>query len=96
VQTLHRGYSTVLNTILSLEAGEWNLPGQQKGEEIDDDIGVEDPEGEGSSLTWMWLKMMMLVNGRMMMISNIIMQSFTGTIMDIYYYIFGVIMIYTI
>jgi hypothetical protein len=32
---------------LSLEAEEWNLPGQQKGEEIDDDIGVEDPEGEG-------------------------------------------------
>jgi hypothetical protein len=37
----------LIAAILSLEAEEWNLPGQQKGEEIDDDIGVEDPEGEG-------------------------------------------------
>jgi hypothetical protein len=37
----------LIAAILSLEAEEWNLPRQQKGEEIDDDIGVEDPEGEG-------------------------------------------------
>jgi hypothetical protein len=40
---------------------------------------------KGSSLTWMWLKMMMLVNGRMIMISNIRMQSFTGTIITIFW-----------
>ena len=33
--------------ILSLEAGEWHLPGHQMGEEIGDEISVEDPEDEG-------------------------------------------------
>ena len=37
----------LIGAILSLEAGEWNLPGQQKGQKIDDDIGVEDAEDEG-------------------------------------------------
>jgi len=37
----------LIGAILSLEAGEWNLPGQQKGDEINDDIGVEDLEDEG-------------------------------------------------
>jgi len=41
------GQIALIGAILSLEAGEWNLPGQQKGEEIGDDIGVEDPEDEG-------------------------------------------------
>jgi len=38
---------TLIGAILSLEAGEWHLPGQQMGEKIDDEISVEDPEDEG-------------------------------------------------
>jgi len=30
----------LIGAISSLEAGEWNLPGQQMGEELDDGIGV--------------------------------------------------------
>jgi hypothetical protein len=37
----------LIGAISSLERGEWNLPGQQRGEELDDGIGVEDPEDEG-------------------------------------------------
>jgi hypothetical protein len=37
----------LIGAISSLEAGEQNLPGQQRGEELDDGIGVEDPEDEG-------------------------------------------------
>ena len=40
----------LIGAILSLEAGEWNLPGQQMEEEIDGEIGVEDPEDEGEFL----------------------------------------------
>jgi len=36
----------LIGAIASLEAGEWNLPRQQMGEELDDGIGVE-PEDEG-------------------------------------------------
>ena len=37
----------LIGAIVSLEAGEWKFPGQQMGEEGDDEIGVEDPEDEG-------------------------------------------------
>jgi len=37
----------LIGAILSLEAGEWHLTGQQMGEEVDDEIGAEDPENEG-------------------------------------------------
>jgi len=36
-----------IGAIVSLEAGEWKLPGQHMEEEADDEIGVEDPEDEG-------------------------------------------------
>jgi hypothetical protein len=36
-----------IGAISSLERGEWNLPGQQRGEELDDGISVEDTEDEG-------------------------------------------------
>jgi len=37
----------LIGAISSLKAGEWNLPGQQMGEELDHEIGVEEPEDEG-------------------------------------------------
>jgi len=56
------------------------------GEEIDDEIGVEDPEDEGEFIDLNVVEddgVACLVNGRMM-ISNIRMWSFPGTILDVF------------
>jgi len=76
----------LIGAISSLEAGEWNLPGQQMGEELDDRIGMEEPEDEGEFID---LNVVeddgVLVNGRIIMISNIRMQSFPATVLDKYH-----------